>query len=129
MALLRYFKKIDTDKLPDPNGSLSTEIPPKEIASANKLVKETEATRREPYNKFSPETRAAIGEYASHHGPTKTARRFTKLLKTSVNESTVRSIHKAYVLEVSRKRKFEDCPTISVLPTKKRVDRYCSERR
>ena len=114
MALLHYFKKINTNNLPDPNDSLST---PKEIASANKLVKETEATQGEEhceYNKFSPEMRAAIREYASHHGPTKTARH---LLKTSVN---VRSIHMAYVLKVSRKRKLEDCPTISILPTKKR---------
>ena len=115
MSILCYFNS----DLPDPTGPLSSIVPPKAIETANELVKEAESMSSQcgQYNCF---TRAVIGEYSTHHGPTKTAKRFTRIFKTQINESIVRSIEKAYRKEVSRKRKIEDDTKVSELPTKKR---------
>ena len=66
MSLYRYFKPVR--KLPDPNGDLSTIIPPSVIREANKevamAVEATEDRKRKPYKKISDSLRAQIGRYA-----------------------------------------------------------------
>ena len=61
------------DGLPDPKGSLSSEVPAAAIARVNQQVQAalemvTEGRNRGAYHRYSPGDRAAIGSYASQHG-------------------------------------------------------------
>ena len=119
MSILRYVKRLDD--LPDPQGSLSRVLRPKEIVEANRQVRADTAPqskKRGPYNKYDDAERAAIGKYACQHGPAAASRRFSRLLGKSISENTVKSIKKAYKEEV-RKRPRED-PDVDFLPTNKR---------
>ena len=53
------------------------------------------------YNCYTPEQRASIGKYAAENGPTKAARHFTKILGSSVNESTARKLRSEYLRELN----------------------------
>ena len=66
-------------------------------------------------------TRAKIGRYASKNGVATAARRFSRELKVTINESTVRGIKRAYLAELNRKGAREDDLSITVLPSKKCV--------
>ena len=76
---------------------------------------------RGKYNKYSPELRAEIGRVAGQVGTKSTAVRFTKQLGKRVNESTVRSIRKAYREALSRKRKSGEAGdrVLSIRPKKR----------
>lgn len=123
MSILQYFKR-KTNSLPDPNGPLSSQIPPAVIESANKMVQEAQAQpaskKRGQYNRFTALTRGAIGKYSTLHGPTRAARYYTRTLGTNVNESTVRSITKAFKEETRKRRLEDDGSVVSELPGKKR---------
>uniref|UniRef100_A0A1X7V5Y1 Uncharacterized protein n=1 Tax=Amphimedon queenslandica TaxID=400682 RepID=A0A1X7V5Y1_AMPQE len=109
MALLRYFKPVNG--VPDPRGSLSSSIPSSVIAEANaQVVKEVEkGKKRGPYQSYSPTLRLEIGKYSCQLGVAAASRYFTRRLKRSVSETTVRSIRDAYREELKRKRmEFDD---------------------
>ena len=97
MTLLKYFKPVDG--LPSPSGYLSSYLTPCTIARANRevekiLLEEKEPKRRGPFKTYSPETRAAIGKYASLNGVSAASRFFSRKLKHPVSTSTVLSIKK-----------------------------------
>lgn len=125
MSILQYFKYTtpSTPSLPDPSGPLSRSIPSKAIEMANEMVTNeltSNVKKRGEYNSFSPQLRAAIGKYSSLHGSTRAARYYTRVLKRNVNESSVRSIMKAYREEFRQKRLRDEEDEIQELPTKKR---------
>ena len=78
MALLKYFKKVAVDTLPDAHGQLLAKIPSSTIVESNRQVpKATEKERRwEEYNKISPKDKATIVKYVSEHGVAKAVRHF-----------------------------------------------------
>ena len=76
------------------------------------------AKENRPYHKLSPALRANIGKYACENGVCAAARHFSHRLEKSLNESTVRSIKKAYLIEVGQKRRSDE--TVIVLPPQKR---------
>ena len=126
MSILQYLKSISKptttpDGLLCPMGSLSAVIAPAAIESANSLVREVQQQKKTvarcPYHKLSPALRANIGKYACENGMT-AARHFSHQLEKSLNEITVRSIKKAYLIEVGQKRRSDE--TVSVLPRQKR---------
>ena len=127
MSILHYFKPDSvsrSDGLPNPFGSLSTRIPPAAIASANEQVQEAQKekarSKRGPYHKFSAVMRARIGRYASENGVAAAARRYSREIKVTINESTVRGIRRTYLTELNGKRAGDDDFAIGGLPTKKR---------
>ena len=117
MALLRYFTPVRNGGLPDPEGSLSSVLSPQAIEQANQevsaVVQEEQKKKRGTYHKLTPETRAAIGTYASENGVVAAARYFSSKLDRPINESSVRSIKKAYLVEQTRKRRAEEDPTVA----------------
>ena len=126
MSILPYLKRRCGDVvLPDPGGELSRRIPSNAISSANRHVSEILKHTKRPrgkYNSYTPELRAEIGKVASQIGIKAAAFRFTKRLGKHVNESTVRSIKKAYreALLIRRKSgKVKDEVMSSVHPKKR----------
>ena len=125
MSILPYLKRRCGDVLPDPGGELSRSIPLNAISSANRHVAEILKRTKRPrgkYNSYTPELRAEIGKVASQIGIKAAAIRFTKRLGKHVNESTVRSIRKAYreALLIRRKSgKAKDGVLSSVHPKKR----------
>ena len=126
MALLRYLQC--KDRLPEPKESLSSSIPPQAITRVNqevqaateKEVQVREKGKRGAYHRYSPRECADIGRYASQHGMAAAVRFFSRKLKSTVRETTVRTIKTAYVEEIRRKRRGEPSGgDITVLPLKK----------
>ena len=122
MALLRYLKP--RDGLPDPKGSLSLSVPSQAIARANREVQEAMNSKgrkkRGPYGRYSPDERAEIGQYACDNGIAAAARHFSKRFKSTINESTVRTMKKDYLEVLRQKRAAQDEGDLTVLPHKKR---------
>ena len=123
MALLRYFKPVaqTVDGLPDPRGPLSAQIPSSAIAEANRAIRNTISEGKKirgKYKIYMPAVRLEIAKYACNHGVTSAARVFSRRLRNTVAESTVRSMRDAYRDEL-RKRSAEDVEEMSVLPSKK----------
>ena len=91
MSILPYLKRRCGDVvLFDPGGELSR---------TNRHMAEILKHTKWPcgkYNSYMPELRAEIGKVASQIGIKVAAIHFTKRLGKHVNESTVRSIRKAY---------------------------------
>ena len=78
------------------------------------LVKvENQKSTRKPYNKWTPEERAEIGRYASHHGVSSTIRHF-HLKYPTLKKQTVSDFKKGYESQL----KID--PTVSKLIGKKR---------
>ena len=61
-----------------------------------------------------------MGRYTSLHGVAAAARFFTRKYGQQVSETTLHSVKKAYLQEVTRKRAIEDDKTVDVLPHQKR---------
>ncbi len=121
MSLLKYFKPVSGNGLPDPRGPLSELLPARAIEAANKEVeKSKQPKKRGTYNCFSSEQRAKIGKYACENGVVAASKFFSKGLNKKINESTVRGIKIGYLSELSRKRKAEKDLAILYLPTAKR---------
>ena len=90
MSILQYFKHdsaksnaTNSDQLPDPNGWLSSSIPPKAIELANAKVTKVKdgtsgGTRSRPYLMLSPAQRYEIGKRAAEHGVTASLRYYAK---------------------------------------------------
>ena len=67
---------------------------------------------------MTPEMRAAIRMYASENGMVAAARYFSRKLDRPINESSVRSTKKGYLMEQMRKRRAEEGPTVATLAPK-----------
>ena len=73
-----------------------------EYAAANLEVLETITTsarkrKRGEYNHYSPDQRYKIAKYAVENGVSKAAKHFSKHLGKNINESSIRTIKKAYL--------------------------------
>ena len=94
-------------------GPLSRVIPSAAISSANSEVfqvttsqterGQTLKSRKAKRKVYSPKERAEIGKLACNVGATEAAERFSKKCGFSINESTVRTIKKAYLASYARK--------------------------
>lgn len=100
MSLFKYFpKKSSATKKSD----LSAEERRTVDECVKRAVKEKKEAGR--YNSYTAEQRASIGKYAAENGPTKAARRFSKLLKCDINESTARKLKSDYLKELAIRTK------------------------
>jgi hypothetical protein len=61
-----------------------------------------------------------MGRYTSLHGVAAAARFFTRKFDHQVSETTLHSVKKTYLQEVTRKRAIEDDESVDVLPHQKR---------
>ena len=116
ISVASCFKPVRNRGLPGPGGSLSSIPSLKAIKQANQevsvVVQEEQIKKRGTYHRLTPETRVVIGMYASEV--------FSRKLDEPLNESSVRSIKKAYLMEQTRKRRAEEDPRGATLPPKKR---------
>lgn len=85
MALLKYFKKVESCEYSVPNVSSSHST--SHNMPAQKADKELKKKCRGSYIKFSPEEKANIARYASEHGVSKAVKRYSD---KGVKESSVR---------------------------------------
>jgi len=76
--------------------------------------------KRKKRHIYSPKRRAEIGKLAGQIGPSEAARRFSRNLGYSVNESTARRFKKLCDQERKTKRMKEEPEDIIELPLKKR---------
>ena len=135
MSLLNYFqRKKDGQSFSNPYGPLSRFLSPAAIQSANSEVCEVCAKQAsECLSKnnrkgkkprvYSDTQRAEMGKLTCRVGPTEAAKRFSRKLGLTINESTMRSIKKdyMYVNKQHQKRLLEeDDLTVSELPVRKR---------
>ena len=110
MALFKYFSLVSaTDKLPDPKGSLSSEIPSSAIASANVEVRKviddgTDGKHSHgSYTKLSAQVKAELGKYAAVNGIAATLRKYSKCYP-SLKESSVKTWRGKYTQELNRRK-------------------------
>ena len=61
------------------------------------------------------DTRAKIDRYTSHYGVNAALYFFPRKLDKPISKSTIHSIHKAYVEEVTRRRQSENIEEINVI--------------
>ena len=70
MSVCRYLRPVNS--LPQPDGSLSSSLPPVAIKEAKKSVEAIYSTqkkrKRGTYDKLTPEQQLAIAKYAALHG-------------------------------------------------------------
>ncbi len=126
MALLKYLEP-QSEHLPNPKGSLVASIRPAAVRAANECVQSCAARaqheggekKRSPYTKLTIEKRAEIGTYATENGIVSAEKHYSKELQKPLNESTVCGLKKAYLQELSRKRKAEEDVQVLTLPMKK----------
>ena len=69
--------------------------------------------------RYTPSERAEMGRYTSLHGVAAAARFLTGKFDHQVSETTLHSMKKAYLQEVTRKRANEDNENIDLLPHQK----------
>ena len=137
MSILKYLKpspKQDSthDGLLNPHGSLSASLSSATIASANERVREVQQApqrkSRQPYHKLTPAMRARIGKYACEHGVATATRHCSRELEKPLNESTVRGLKNAYLMEVGLKRRAREADlTVDKLNLAKRGRRLLGE--
>ena len=130
MSILDYFSVRSSKSLPNPRGPLSSRIPSAAIELANREVCAA-INKEQPGNVssrkgkkprvYSPQERAESGKLAADIGASAAAKRFSRKLKYSVNESTARRFKQLYLEERRAKRlREEEDLTVSDLPVKKR---------
>ena len=95
MSLLDYFRLKRCGSLPNARGPLSNRISSTVIASANSEVravlngKPLQGSRKgKKHHVYSPKERAEIGRLAGKIGASEAARKFSRKLGHSINEST-----------------------------------------
>ena len=122
MSILSYFQRVPkpSDGLPDPNGSLSSKLPPSAIQQANNYVSpvidKQAAGRRGPYLVLTPSRRFQVGKRALEHGVTSTLRYYSK------HFPSVRRLKNEYCASVKRPRPRGDTSiedAVPELPSKK----------
>ena len=110
MSLHRYFK-IQSNKLPDPNGPLSKEIPAEAIKTANDSVeqatKNSEASTsgkqsRGKYAAFTGVQQAQMAKYAIDNGNKAAIEHYSEEFCVSVKESSLSTWKSKYYEEVKR---------------------------
>ena len=129
MSILNYFQRVPkpSDSLPDPNGSLSSKLPPSAIQQTNNYVSpviEKQATgRRGSYLVFTPSQRFQVGKRASEHGVTSTLRYYSKHFPDlPLKETSVRRLKNEYCTSLKRPRPRGDTSiedAVPELPSKK----------
>ena len=70
-------------------------------------------------NSYSLQLKLEIGKAILQFGAIAAARKYLAKLGTTINESTMRGLKQAYVLERQRKRSTEDLTTVMSLSHKK----------
>ena len=119
MSLLDYFRRKDTTDqgifLPAPKEG--GPLPSHAVECANLCVAdlgseiEPRAKRRKTIqHAYSAETRAQIGNYASHNGPQAAVKHFPGICGHRVPESTLRKFRGAYLDELKRQSSFSSGP-------------------
>ena len=105
MALLKFFQPVKKKPdLPNPNGPLSSEVPPSAISSANTKVlealgksKEKTKCARGPYLALTPAQKYEIGKRAAEYGATNSIRYYSKKYPDlSLKETSVRRMKNTY---------------------------------
>ena len=100
-------KRPRTDGLPDPT-NCHDELDAKICASANERIDQllteppTKRRKRGEYGFYNDQTRFAIAKSSIEIGVAKTTKKFTKELGRKVNESTVCSMKKNYLLKLKK---------------------------
>ena len=130
MALFKYFKKCTV--LPNPEGPLSSRMPPAVIVLANKELEQLAIgttmgceKKRDHYLSYTDEEKAKIAKRAAEFGVTNTIRYFRKEFNDRpLKESTVRTWMNAYKKELARRVRLKQSLTIDKLPKKKRGHPY-----
>ena len=123
ISILCYLNSMDG--LPDPRGSLSGTLRPREIAEANRQVRAIQqekkcGQKKGQYNCYSEAEHAAMGKYACQHGATAAAKYFSKKLGKAVSKSTVQAIKKTYTQEQRKQPCGSDSAELEHLSPKKR---------
>ena len=117
MSLIKWLKSAKSPSLPglpDPKNAVTVE----EAIATEAANDAVEAIFSEPppkrqrggYAFYSAEIRAKIGKSACEIGNTKTVKKFTIILGKKLNESTVRSMKKAYI--EAKQRAGDDVPDL-----------------
>ena len=105
MLILKYFRRTskpaDNGDLPDPNASLSKEVPSSAITKANALVSsaiEKQCSKeRGPYLILTPAEKFKIGQRASEHSVTSALHYFSKKFPDlPLKETSVRRLKDLY---------------------------------
>ena len=124
MSIRRYLRPVNS--LPQPDGPLSSSLPPVAIKEANKSVEAVYSTQRKrkrgTYEKLTPEQQLAVAKYAALHGNQAAVRHFSKEFEIDVKESSVRTWKTEYLNLLSRMRMKGESPDqadIKCLPVKK----------
>ncbi len=127
MALYKYFKKNSV--LPNPDGPLSTRVPPSAIAEANKQVQpliendsaSKKSGKRGQYLVYTDEEKCKIGKRAAEMGVTSTLRFYQKeFADRPLKESTVRTWATKYKIEMAQRSRFGKEMEIAKLESAKR---------
>ncbi len=93
-SMLKYFSKISAVHN-DSNSTSNLTNKERRVVDecVNRALKEnskkSEAGRQ---NRYTDKEWASVGKYAAQNGPTKAARRFSKLLKRDIDETTARKL-------------------------------------
>ena len=130
MVLLKYFK-IEKRGLPVPNpsGSLNQQLSSTAIEQANKeatAVLCADPAKHQPYLKISPDQKAIIARYAANHKIVNAIRQFSKdFPENSLKESTIRGWKKAYLKELSSRKRAGKDMTIKSFQKRKLVIHLC----
>ena len=127
MSIYSYFKPVNnlSLQLPAPQGPLSMKVPSSSIEAANKKVLEQSSTshenkKRGSYNKYSPQEKAKISNFAVQHGTSAALRHFKEdfpgLKWTTVNdwkEAMIKQMKKNHssepILKLQEKRRGRPC--------------------
>ena len=125
MSILQYFAR--KGGLPDPQGELSSTLPPSAIAMANSEIEKSnscQSRKRGPYVQYSAKERAEIGKYACTNGIAATSRVFSRKLGHQVSKTTIVSIKKAYLEQKQLQEQEVGCGSVrgevKLLPCKQR---------
>ena len=130
MSLLKFFQPFPV--LPKPQGPLSKVMPSSSIAAVNEEVKRVlekksdpggnPATKRSPYQHFTPEEKLLIGKRAAECGVTSSIRYFSGVSQfrgRQLKESSVRGWKTTYLKEISARKRIGMDLNIARLPNKK----------
>ena len=119
MSILHYLKTI---RRPQTQENHFQQQCLEAIAEANQEIQvELNSTKKHgEYKKYTPAQCSAIGKYSFLHGAAAVAKPFSKLCGSEINDSTVKSIKKAYLEELRKRPRSENSEDITAIPTKKR---------
>ena len=91
--MYRWLKEAQSPNLPRPVSPLFTSVN-KHVNECMAGSSEGKRKRKREYNRYTPQQRAEIAEYARVHGNTKAAKHFSEKLNMCIDESSVRNMKK-----------------------------------